>query len=295
MALNTSITRMLGIRHPIIQGGMNYAGSARLSAAVANAGGLGLISALTQPSGAALRSEIRAAREMIAPDGPGALGVNLSILPTKFEEERGLYDEYISAIIEEGVGVVETSGPRPPSCVFAKLKRHGIKIIHKCVSTRAAHTAEALGADAIALDGFECAGTPGNGDVSNWVLQALGARELSVPFVASGGIGDGRQLAAALTLGAAGVTMGTRFMATAEAPIDNSIKHALVDAGVGTMIARPNTKAPDPRPHGVRLSVWSCGPVMALIDDVPTCEVLIERMVAEAVCAIEEVTARVGR
>ena len=296
MALSTRITRLLGIRHPIIQGGLNYCGSAGLSSAVANAGGLGLLTALTQPSASALREEIASARAMLAPDCPGALGVNLTILPTVDAATR---KELVAAIVDERVDIVETSGS-PPGDLILELKRHDVRVIHKCVTTRGARCAEEWGVDAISLDGFECAGQPGAEDLGNWLLQAMGARELSVPFVTSGGVGDGRQLAAALALGASGVTMGTRFMATEEASIHAGVKQALVDGSVGAVVGgtalavRPDGSPNDPRPHGVRLSVWSCGPVMALIDDVPTCAQLIERMVAEAVEVIEALPASVG-
>ena len=295
--LTTPITRLLGIRHPVIQGGLNYCGSAGLSAAVANAGGLGLITALTQPSATALLDEIRAARAMLTPDCPGALGVNLTILPTV---DAALCEELVATIIDQRIPVVETSG-LPPGDLITELKRNGVKVIHKSVTTRGARDAEECGVDAISLDGFECAGQPGAEDLGNWLLQAMGARELSVPFVTSGGVGDGRQLAAALALGASGVTMGTRFMATEEASIHAGIKQALVDGAVGGVVGgaalatRPDGSPNDPRPHGVRLSVWSCGPVMALIDDVPTCAQLVERMVAEAVEVIEALPASVDR
>eukprot|EP00966_Prymnesium_polylepis_P101875 2359412-Prymnesium_polylepis.1 len=210
-SLNTAITKLLNIRHPIIQGGMHHVGFAPLAAAVANAGGLGLVTALTQPSAEMLRQEIRAAQGMLRDDCSGAVGVNLTILPTL---AKGVdYHSYVKAIIDEGVRIVETAG-RPPTDFIDEFKASGVKIIHKCVTTRHAKSAERMGADAISLDGFDCAGHPGEGDMGNWILQAMGARELSCPYVASGGVGNGRQLAAALALGASGVNMGTRFMAT---------------------------------------------------------------------------------
>jgi nitronate monooxygenase len=293
MSLSTAITRMLGIRHPIIQGGLNYCGSAELSAAVANAGGLGLITALKQPTVLALREEIRRARVMLDTNCVGTLGVNLTMLPELQNEAS--YDEYVTAIVGEGIQIVETSGLLQRD-VVQNLHRNDVKIIHKCNRLCDAQSAEEMGADAISLDGFECTGHPGEEDIDNWVLQALGARELSVPYVASGGVGDGRQLAAALALGASGVNMGTRFMATQEANVDMQMKQELVDRGFfrsALSMTHPDGTSLDPRPRGVRLSVWSCGPVVSLIDDVPTCKQLIERMVSEAVNVIEELPANV--
>jgi NADH:quinone reductase (non-electrogenic) len=207
---------------------MHHVGFAPLAAAVANAGGLGLVTALTQPSADKLREEIRAAKGMLHEGCEGAVGVNLTILPTL---TKGVdYASYVRTVIEEDIKIVETAG-RPPSDFINELKDAGVKIIHKCVTTRHAKSAERMGADAISLDGFDCAGHPGEGDMGNWILQAMGARELSVPYVASGGVGNGRQLAAALALGASGVNCGTRFMATVEAPIHANIKGALVAAG----------------------------------------------------------------
>ena len=292
MPLRTDITRLFGIRHPIVQGGLNYAGSAELSAAVANAGGLGMLSAHRQPSASALRAEIRRARAMLAPDCPGDIGVNMTLLP-EFEE-RVDYGACIDTLGSEGVGVVETSGPLRPGVADALLA-NGTKIIHKCDRLRDARRAEAMGVHAISLDGFECAGQPTQDELGNWVLQALGARELSVPFVASGGVGCGRQLAAALALGASGVSMGTRFIATREASaMESSMKGVLVgrDAGRAALgLLHSDGSSLDARPHGVRLSVWSSGSVVALIDDVPTCRELIERLVAEATDAIHSASA----
>ena len=234
------------------------------------------------------------------------------------------YDEYVRVIIDAGVKAIETAG-RPPGDYVQAFKDAGASIIHKCVTTRHAKSAQKMGADAISLDGFECAGHPGEEDIGNWILQAQGARDLSVPYVASGGVGNGRQLAAALALGAAGVNMGTRFMATAEAPIHDKIKQALVDGGVGStrlvmrsvrntervyknatadevaaieaehpgdfskihhLVKGDNYRKSFHETGDIESSVWSCGPVMALIDDVPTCQQLIEGMVSEAVDVI---------
>jgi NAD(P)H-dependent flavin oxidoreductase YrpB (nitropropane dioxygenase family) len=286
--LRTPFTRLLGIRHPIVQGALNYAGSAGLSAAVANAGGLGIITAFRQSSADGLRNEIRAAQGMLLPNCPGALGVNLSFLPTTIEQWQA--EHFLATIVDEGIQIVETSGLLQRE-FLKELKQNQVIIIHKCVNLHDAKEAEALDVDAIALDGFECSGQPGEEDVGNWVLQALGARELSIPYIASGGIGDGRQVAAALALGASGVCMGTRFMATQEATIIDEMKQDLVRRNFGRtafqVMPREEDLGISLRPYGVRLSVWSCGSVAALIEDVPPCHVLIERVVAEAVEAIE--------
>ena len=266
---------------------MNYVGSPLLSAAVANAGGLGLLTAHRQQSATELRDEIRATSKLLDPGCQGALGVNLTLLPELIAEVP--YDEFMTVIVEEGVSVVETSGLLP-SDYITELKRNDVKVIHKCVKISDAQIAQQIGADVISLDGFECNGQPAQGEIGNWVLQAIGARELSVPYITSGGVADGRQLAAALALGASGVNMGTRFMASQEAAIDPGIKQAIVDRGAGStgLATRQDGMPPDHRPHGVRLSVWSCGSVMGLIDDVPTCAELIEWMVTQAVGVIEE-------
>eukprot|EP01134_Creolimax_fragrantissima_P002365 CFRG2365T1 len=317
MVLTTKITKLLGIRHPIIQGGMHHVGFDRLPAAVANAGGLGLITALTQPTPEKLREQIQLSRSLLKPDATGKVGVNLTILPML---SKVPFKDYVNVIIEEKIDIVETAG-RPPAEYIAMLKKHDIKIIHKCVSTRHAKSAVKMGADAISLDGFECAGHPGEEDTGNFLLQAQGARELTVPYVTSGGVGNGRQLASALALGASGVNMGTRFMATEEAPIHDNIKKALVEGGVNstTLVMRSlrntervyknktveevqriegeypgdiskimhlvkgdNYKKSFLETGDTQSSVWSCGAVMALIDDIPTCEKLLTDMVRDA-------------
>jgi len=313
MPLETRVTKLLGIKHPIIQGGMHYVGYASLAAAVSNAGGLGLITALTQPSAVALRDEIRACKKLT--NKP--FGVNLTLLPALVPPD---YKAYAQVIVDEGIKVVETAG-RSPEEFIKFFKQHGIVVIHKCVAVRHALSAERLGVDVVSMDGFECAGHPGEEDVGNFVLLAKAARKLKIPFVASGGVGDGKQLAAALALGAEGVNMGTRFMATKECPIHPNIKKALVDGDERStaLIMRTvkNTervyknqyalkaleaenKAPGdfnviaPFVKGmlykksfqetgnVEDSVWSAGQVMGLIDDIPSCEELLERMVKEA-------------
>lgn len=323
MPLNTKITRLFNIQHPIIQGGMHFVGYAPLAAAVANAGGLGLVTALTQKTPHDLRNEIKIAQEMLRPNCRGKVGVNLTILPMFSKID---YGAYVDAIIDSGVEIVETAG-RPPGDFIARFKAHNIKIIHKCVTTRHAKSAEKMGADAISLDGFECAGHPGEEDIGNFILQAMGARDLAVPYVASGGIANGRQLAAALTLGASGVNMGTRFMATKEAPVHENIKRALVEGGSGstTLVMRSvkNTERVFKNSTALKVqelerlypgdfskiheyvkgenyrksfqesgdtesSVWSCGPAMALIDEVLSCEDLMSQMVKDAETALRE-------
>ncbi|GMI51060.1 hypothetical protein ScalyP_jg8625 [Parmales sp. scaly parma] len=317
MTISTKITKLLQIKHPIIQGGMHHVGFAGLASAVANAGGLGLVTALTQPTPELLEAEIALAQSNLLPNCEGQVGVNLTILPMFTDV---IYEDYRDVIISSGVKVVETAG-RPPGDFVKAFQDNGIKIIHKCVTTRHAKSAERTGVDAISLDGFECAGHPGEEDIGNYVLQAMGARELTVPFVTSGGVGTGRQLAASLMLGASGVNLGTRFMATKEAPIHENIKKALCEGGASdtTLVMRSvrNTERVYKNSTALKVqeierefpgefdkiheyvkgenyrlsfhetgdienSVWSCGSVMSLIDEVLTCEDLINRMVAEA-------------
>ncbi len=217
---STPFTEMFGIRHPITCGGMTGVGTADLIAAVAEAGALGFLTALTQPTPEALVAEIARCREMT--DRP--FGVNLTILPTIRPVP---YAEYRQAICESGVPAVETAGsnPRPH---LADFKRAGVKVIHKATSVRHALSAQAAGVDVISIDGFECAGHPGEDDLPGLVLIPLAARALTIPVIASGGIADGAGLAAALALGADGVNMGTRFMATTEAPIHQNVKNQIV-------------------------------------------------------------------
>eukprot|EP01064_Diplonema_japonicum_P022733 TRINITY_DN3284_c0_g1_i1.p1 TRINITY_DN3284_c0_g1~~TRINITY_DN3284_c0_g1_i1.p1 ORF type:complete len:351 (+),score=102.08 TRINITY_DN3284_c0_g1_i1:70-1053(+) len=313
MPIQTVLTRALGIKYPLIQGGMHYVGYAELAAAVSNAGGLGLITALTQPNPEALRKEIQKAKKLT--DKP--FGVNITLLPVgKTPDFPGI----IKVVLDEGIKVVETAG-RNPEKVIKELKQHGIYVIHKCVAIRHALTAQRYGADMISMDGFECGGHPGEEDVGNWILLAKAGKTLSIPFVASGGCGDGTQLAAALAMGACGMNMGTRFMATKEAPIHENIKQALVkaDERSTTLVLRTlrNTErvfknstamkvreleAKEPGEIGpiypylkgenyrksfqetgdTESSVWSCGQVMGLINDVPTCAELCKRIHDEA-------------
>jgi nitronate monooxygenase len=314
MPLKTRVTELLQIEHPIVQGGMHHVGYASLAAAVSNAGGLGTVTALTQRTPELLRAEIRKCASL-CPGKPFA--VNFTLLPSLAPPD---YGAYARVIVEEKVPVVETAG-RNPGQWIAYFKKHGVTVVHKCVAIKHALTAERLGADCISVDGFECAGHPGEDDVGALVLLAKAAERLTVPYIASGGIGNGRQLAACLALGADGVNMGTRFMATKEAPIKDGIKDALVrgDEKSTTLVMQSvgNTervyrnavaeevRAIEKRTPGKieairhlvsgenyrrsfqetgdpNTSVWSAGIVMGLIDDVPTCAELIERMVADA-------------
>ena len=220
--MKTAITEMFGIEHPIIQGGMHYVGFAELAAAVSNAGGLGIITGLTQRTPELLAKEIARCRDMT--DKP--FGVNLTFLPT-FSAPP--YPEYIAAIREGGIKVVETAG-RSPEQYMPALKAGGIKVIHKCTSVRHSLKAEQIGCDAVSVDGFECGGHPGEDDMPNMILLPRAAEELKIPFVASGGMADARSLVAALAMGAAGMNMGTRFIATKEAPVHENVKNALVKA-----------------------------------------------------------------
>ncbi len=310
--MKTRVTEMLGIRYPIIQGGMQWVGLAEMASAVSNAGGLGILTGLSQPSPDALRAEIARCREMT----DQSFGVNMTIFPSI---KPPPYADYIEAIIDSGVTIIETAGNGAAE-FFPRLKEAGLTIIHKCVAVRHALTAERMGVDAISIDGFECAGHPGEQDIPGLVLIPAAARALSIPIIASGGIGDGRGMAAALALGAEGVNMGTRFCATVEAPIHANIKQALVTAKeqdthlifrtlrntarvlknaisdeVVKIEARPGeTDFADLQPlvAGVRGKaalasgdvddgIVTAGLVVGLIDDIPTCEVLLQRMVAE--------------
>lgn len=311
--MKTRITELFGIEHPIIQGGMHHVGYAELASAVANAGGLGMITALTQPNPAALAEEIRRCREMT--DKP--FGVNLTFLPSVNPPD---YPGYVEAIIKGGVKVVETAGNNPQKYLPA-LKEHGVKVIHKCTAVRHALKAQAIGCDAVSVDGFECGGHPGEDDVPNFILLPRAADELEIPFVASGGMADGRSLAAALAMGAEGMNMGTRFIATKEAPVHENVKQAIVAASEldTRLVMRPlrntervlNNNAVErllekERKLGADLKfadiaeevagvyprimktgemdagAWSCGMVAGLINDVPTVKELIDRIMAQA-------------
>lgn len=307
--MKTRITELFGIEHPVIQGGMHFVGLAEMAAAVSNAGGLGIITGLTQPTPEDLANEIAKCKGMT--DKP--FGVNLTFLPGFSEPD---YPGYIKAIIEGGVKVVETAG-RSPEAYLPPLKEAGIKIIHKCTSVRHSLKAEKIGCDAVSVDGFECGGHPGEDDIPALVLLPRANEVLTIPIVASGGFGDAQGLVAALALGAEGINMGTRFMATVEAPIHQNVKDALVaaDERDTRLIMRPlrNTERVLVNPavekiiaieaeKGAETSIkdihelvggvypkvmqegtvdagaWSCGMVVGLIHDIPTCKELIERI-----------------
>jgi NAD(P)H-dependent flavin oxidoreductase YrpB (nitropropane dioxygenase family) len=321
MALRTRFTETFGIEHPIVQGGMQWVGRAELVAAVANAGGLGFITALTQPTPDDLRREIEKARKLT--DKP--FGVNLTILPAITPPP---YAEYRQAIIDSGIKIVETAGYKPQEHVD-HFKAHGVKVIHKCTAVRHALSAERMGVDAISIDGLECAGHPGEDDIGGLILIPAAADKVKIPMIASGGFGDARGLVAALALGADGVNMGTRFMATVESPIHQKVKEQIVanDERQTNLIFRTmhNTarvaknsvsdqvvaieraggaKFEDVKDlvAGVRgrvvyeagdpdYGIWSAGQVQGLIHDIPTCAELIGRMMREAE---EIITARLG-
>ena len=311
--MKTRITELFGIEHPIVQGGMHCVGLAPLAAAVSNAGGLGLITALTLPTAEKLSEEIRRCRELT--DKP--FGVNLTFLPSVKQPD---YPGYVRAIIDGGVKAVETAGNNPEK-VLPALHEAGIKVIHKCTSVRHALKAERIGCDAVSVDGFECGGHPGEDDVPNFILLPRAADELKLPFIASGGMADGRSLVAALALGADGINMGTRFLATQEAPVHQNVKDAIVRASEldTRLVMRPlrNTErvlsnaAVDrllqkERELGSRIQfadiaeevagvypkvmyqgqmdsgAWSCGMVAGLIHDIPTVGELVKRIMAEA-------------
>ena len=311
--MKTRITELFGIEHPIIQGGMHFVGFAELAAAVSEAGGLGIITGLTQPTPEALANEIRRCREMTR----RPFGVNLTFLPSVTPRD---YPGYVRAIIAGGVKIVETAGNNPQKWLPA-LKEAGIRIIHKCTSVRHSVKAQTIGCDAVSVDGFECGGHPGEDDVPNFILLPLAAEKLQIPFVASGGMADGRSLVAALALGADGMNMGTRFIATKEAPVHDHVKQALVDASeldtrlimrplrntervlknaaVERVLAKEKTLGANIQFEDIVGDVagaypkimkegnmdagpWSCGMVAGMIHDVPSVKELIDRIMREA-------------
>jgi NADH:quinone reductase (non-electrogenic) len=317
--MKTRITELFGIQHPIIQGGMHYVGFAEMAAAVSNAGGLGIITGLTQKSAADLANEIARCKDMT--DKP--FGVNLTFLPVVNSPD---YPGMVKAIIEGGVKVVETAGNNPIQ-VLPALHDAGIKVIHKCTSVRHSLKAQSIGCDAVSVDGFECGGHPGEDDIPNMILLPRAADELEIPFVASGGMADGRSLVAALAMGADGMNMGTRFIATKEAPVHQNVKDAIVAASEldTRLVMRPlrNTERVLTNPAVERLleiekekgadlqfadvieqvagvyprimmdgdmdaGAWSCGMVAGLINDIPTCQELIDRIMAEANAIIHQ-------
>jgi nitronate monooxygenase len=310
--IKTRFTEMFGVQHPIVQGGMQWVGRATLVSAVANAGALGFITALTQPTPEDLTKEIKKCKEMT--DKP--FGVNLTILPAL---KPPPYAEYRQAIIESGVKIVETAGYKPQEHL-EHFKKHGIKVIHKCTSVRHALSAERMGVDAISIDGFECAGHPGEDDVPGLILIPCAADKVKIPMVASGGFGDARGLVAALALGAEGMNMGTRFMCTVESPIHQKVKEQIVanDERATDLIFRTlhntarvarNAVSQEvvaiEKKGGAKIEdvahlvsgqrgkvvyeqgdpeygIWSAGQVQGLIHDIPTCKELVERIVREA-------------
>lgn len=316
--IKTRFTEMFGVQHPIAQGGMQWVGKAELVAAVANAGALGFITALTQPTPEDLAKEIKRTRDMT----DKAFGVNLTILPAI---KPPPYAEYRAAIIESGIKVVETAGYKPQEHVD-EFKKHGVKVIHKCTAVRHALSAERMGVDAISIDGFECAGHPGEDDIPGLILIPAAADKVKIPMLASGGFGDARGLVAALALGADGINMGTRFCATKEAPIHDNFKQQMVanderatdlifrtlhntarvaknaiSQEVVAIEKRGGAKFEDVQ-HlvaGVRgrealgtgetdVGIWSAGMIQGLIHDVPTVKELIDRIMSEAETLIKK-------
>ncbi|KAJ5836441.1 Aldolase-type TIM barrel [Penicillium robsamsonii] len=317
MPFNTALTRKLGIRVPVVQGGMQWVGYAELASAVSNAGGLGLLTALTQPTPEDLRKEIRRCRTMTK----YPFGVNLTLLPAIVPPD---YAAYAQVIIDEGIKIVETAGNNPGP-VITQLKKAGIIVLHKCTTIRHAKSAVKLGVDFLSIDGFECAGHVGEHDITNFILLSRARQELGVPFIASGGFADGQGLAAALALGAEGINMGTRFMSTVEAPIHQKVKEAIVAADetdtalvlrrwkntsrlFANKVAKEALKVEQESKTGefsdvlpyvsgkrgrevfingdVDFGVWTAGQVIGLIHDIPTCEVLLTRIEKEALEAM---------
>jgi len=315
MPFNTALTRKLGIKIPVVQGGMQWVGYAELASAVSNAGGLGILTALTQPTPEDLRKEIRRCKTMT--NKP--FGVNLTLLPAMVPPD---YPAYARVIIEEGINIVETAG-NSPGPVIKQLKAANVIILHKCTTIRHAQSAVKLGVDFLSIDGFECAGHVGESDITNFILLSKARQTLGVPFIASGGLADGQGLAAALALGAEGINMGTRFMATLEAPIHMNIKRAIVEADetdtelvmrkwrntsrlFSNKVAKQAVKIEKEDTTGdfgksgigqyvsgqrgrqvfingdKDYGVWTAGQVIGLINDIPSCEVLLKRIEQEA-------------
>ena len=311
--MKTKITELFGIEHPIIQGGMHHVGFAELAAAVSNAGGLGTITGLTQGTPEKLANEIDKCKSMT--DKPFA--VNLTFLPSLTPPD---YPGLVDVIVEKDVPIVETAG-RNPAEYLPKLKDAGLKIIHKCTSVRHSLKAQSIGCDAVSVDGFECGGHPGEDDIPNFILLPRAADELEIPFVASGGMADGRSLIAAMALGAEGMNMGTRFIATEDAPVHQNVKEAIVNASEldTRLIMRSLTNTervlnnsaverlmekekalgenltfadivdevagvyPKIMHEGtMEAGAWSCGMVAGLVNDIPTVEELINRIMSEA-------------
>ncbi len=311
--MKTRITELFGIQHPIIQGGMHYVGFAELAAAVSNAGGLGIITGLTQGTPEKLANEIARCKDMT--DKP--IGVNLTFLPSLAQPD---YPAMVRAVIDGGIKIVETAG-RNPQAVLPHLKDAGIKVVHKCTSVRHSLKAQEIGCDAVSVDGFECGGHPGEDDIPNMILLPRAADELEIPFVSSGGMADARSLVASLAMGAEGMNMGTRFIATQEAPVHDKVKQAIVaaseldtrlvmrplrntervlnNAAVERILELEQSLGSDLTFEHIKDEVagiypkimldgdmdagaWSCGLVAGLINDIPTCKELIDRIMVEA-------------
>ena len=311
--MKTKITELFGIEHPIIQGGMHFVGFAELAAAVSNAGGLGIITGLTQGTPEKLEAEIKKCQALT--DKP--FGVNLTFLPSLTPPD---YPGLIEVIIKTGVKIVETAG-RNPAVYMPAMKEAGIKIIHKCTSVRHSLKAQDIGCDAVSVDGFECGGHPGEDDIPNFILLPRAADELEIPFVASGGMADARSLVASMALGAEGMNMGTRFIATQDAPVHDNVKQAIVNASeldtrlimrsltntervlnnpaVESLLAKEKALGDDLKFEDIvdevagvypkvmingepEAGAWSCGMVAGLISDVPTVQELIDTIMAEA-------------
>ena len=318
MAIKTRITEMLGIEHPIVQGGMQWVGLAEMASAVSNAGGLGILTGLTQPNAGALSAEIERCRSMT--DKP--FGVNLTVFPTINPPD---YKAYAQAIIDSGIKIVETAGTPAVRELWEMMKPHGILILHKCTAVRHALSSERAGVDIISIDGFECAGHPGEDDIPGLILIPAAADQVKIPLLASGGFGDGRGLAAALALGADGINMGTRFTATVEAPIHQAFKEQMVatdERGTDLIFRTFRNTARVARNEvsqavveaeregkdfaavadlvkGVRgreglqtgdtnHGIWSAGMIQGLIHDIPTCHELVTRIVADAETIIRQ-------
>jgi NAD(P)H-dependent flavin oxidoreductase YrpB (nitropropane dioxygenase family) len=326
MPFRTRITELLGVEHPIIQGGMQNVGRAELAAAVSNAGAFGILTALTQPTPDALRAEIERTRSLTAKP----FGVNITVFPSMNPPD---YKAYARAAIEGGIEVVETAGGATVSEIWELLQAAGIRIVHKCTSVRHALSAERKGVDAVSIDGFECAGHPGEDDVPGLVLIPAAADRVKIPLVASGGFGDGRGLIAALALGAEGINMGTRFCATKEAPIHENVKRAYVEnderstnlifrslkntARVGKnsvsdevvrRLAQPGATFQDVAPlvagakgrivletGDLDAGLYWAGHVQGLIHDIPSCAELIGRIIREAEAILDERMTRLRR
>ncbi|EWC48371.1 hypothetical protein DRE_02140 [Drechslerella stenobrocha 248] len=321
MPLQTALTKALGIAIPVVQGGMQWVGYAELASAVSNAGGLGILTALTQPTPEDLRKEIRRCKTMTSKP----FAVNLTLLPALVPPD---YNAYAEVIIQEGIRIVETAGNNPAP-IIRKLKSANVTILHKCTTIRHALSAQKLGVDFLSIDGFECAGHVGEHDITNFVLLRRAAQEIKIPFIASGGFADGEGLAGALALGACGINMGTRFMATLEAPIHNNIKEAIVKASeddtelllrrwrnttrlfknkvsleAKQIESTSTTGKFEEVAHLVSgkrgrqvfingdadAGVWTAGSCMGLIHDIPSCDTLLKRIEREAEDAIRKQT-----